>query len=210
MIPLGHSRTVFSGALPSGEIFATGLWANEAPSDEAATQAQADAFGTEISNAWGASGSPVEFNSPGMILQRVTVYSYLTNSGRASFVAEHSLSKAGASIYGQIPDQCAIVATLLTGSAGRRNRGRMYWPCTAPAISQGQMQNAQCENYAGWLSDLITAFNSHIGSQHMVVLSQVAGSSKSISAIGTDTRIDIQRRRANRETINSRYTNPVQ
>jgi len=200
-IPAGYSRTVFSGSLPNGEIWASGFWCNEAPSSEAATQDQATTFGTELTNAWSHAGAPAVFNVAGMTVDKTTAYSYLDGSGKASFVGEQAMSLAGASSQAQLPNQCSIVTTLLTGSAGRRARGRMYWPCTAPDMADGEMASGDVTLLATWMATLIGSLNGHLGDQAVVVLSQVAGTSKPVSAIKVDSRIDIQRRRANKETI---------
>jgi hypothetical protein len=97
-----------------------------------------------------------------------------------------------------LPDQCTLVVTLLTGFAGRRNRGRMYLPYQAGTMTNGQAVQANIDPLALWWSNLIHAWNSHIGTQHVVVLSQVAGASHSVNAVQIDSKIDIQRRRADK------------
>lgn len=205
-IPSGYSRSVVSGTLPGGEIWAIGLWANEAPSDQAATQSQADSFADDLTTKWSDSGSPATFNTAQMSATRLTVYSYLAAGGRATHVAESGLSLPGVNTQSSQPDQCCLVASLRTGMSGRRHRGRVYWPLTGSGLVQGQVADPLAQNHATWMRDLIQAWNGHLADERMVVLSQTAGTSAPITAITVDTRVDIQRRRANRQTITGSHT----
>lgn len=198
MIPSGYSRNVVKGTLPGSEIFEISFWTDEAPADQGATQTQADNFAGEWSTAMANTGSPKGFLPVGGSFDELTVYSYLDNTGKASHIGQTAIA-GGAGTTAQImPDQCALVATLQTGFAGRRNRGRMYFPYLAVGLSGGQVPSSNVDNFATWLSNLITALNSHLGGQHVCVLSQVAGTSHSVSAIKVDSKVDIQRRRADK------------
>lgn len=199
MIPLGYSRNVISGSLPNGEIWATGFWCDEAPSDQAATQTQANDFATDLNARWGITGAPNNHWAAGTTADKITVYSYLDTTGRATHVAEAALTATSSNTQ-SCPNQVSICTTLLTGVAGRRNRGRMFWPANAPAaLTNGELSSAWVDNLATWLAGTITSLNGDLGGQHVVVLSQVAGTSHSVNAVSVDSRLDIQRRRADRE-----------
>ena len=71
----------------------------------------------------------------------------------------------------------------------------------AGALTSGQLTAAQCADIATWWANLLGAFNAHLSTQRMVVLSQVAGSGNPIVSTRVDSRLDIQRRRADRESI---------
>lgn len=199
MIPSGYSRNVISGALPNGEMWATSFWCDEAPSDQAATQTQANKIAADLNARWSVTGSPTNFASSGTTFSTLTTYSYLDTTGKAKYVAEAALTGTSSNTQ-SCPNQVSIVTTLLTGNAGRRNRGRMYWPCNAPpGMTNGELPSAWVDNLAAWLSGTITAVNGDLGGQHVCVLSQVGGTSHSVNAVKVDSRFDIQRRRADRE-----------
>lgn len=197
-IPSGYSRNVISGKLPGGEIWQCSLWANEAPSDLAATQAQATAFAGKIQTDAANAGSPVSLLASGGTMDLLTTYSYLDSSGKATFVANAPITTSAPAGTQTLPDQVTLCVTLLTGLAGRRHRGRVFVPYQTGALTAGQISNTIATNVATWWSTLITHLNSTLGTQHIVVLSQVAGTSNTVNAVQVDTKLDIQRRRADK------------
>jgi hypothetical protein len=198
MIPSGYSRNVFQGTLAGGEIFQTSFWCNEAPSDQAATQAQADAIASKWNADKGVSGNPLGMISSGSSYDSITTYSYLDNTGKATFVGHTVLATSTGVTAQNLPDQCCLVATLLTGNAGRRNRGRMYFPLQVATLTSGQVSSTLTSGFATWLSSFFTHVNSTLGTQHIVVLSQIGGTSHTVNAVQVDSKIDIQRRRADK------------
>lgn len=198
MIPLGYSRNVISGHLPGGESFQMSVWANEAPSDEAATQAQADAFASDFSTKLAGTGSPTSFLGSAGGYDKITVYSYLDNTGKATFGAESNITGGTGGTTQALPDQVALVITLLTGYSGRRNRGRIYMPMQASTITNGQISTTNVDNISAWWKGLFDAWNAHLGTQKLVVLSQIRGDGKPIVSLEVDSKLDIQRRRADK------------
>ena len=198
MIPSGYSRNVISGKLPGGEIWQSSFWCDEAPSDQAATQSQADAFASDISSALTTAGTPIDHMCAGSTIDTLTTYSYLDATGHATHVAVSNITGGAAALTQTLPDQCCLVVTLLTGVAGRRHRGRLYIPYLADTLSGGQVSSSKITDIAAWWSSLITALNGDLGGQHVVVLSQAGGSSVSVNAVQVDSKIDIQRRRADK------------
>jgi hypothetical protein len=208
-IPSGYSRTVISGHMPNGEIFQTGFWCDEAPSTQAATQTQAADFAEDLTGSWGNAHTISGMLSTDTGIDLVTAYSYLDGSGKATYVGESTVSLAGTVSAPTMPNQCAVAMTLQTGMAGRRHRGRMYWPVNAGALNNGELSNTAVSNAALWLSALITAWNARLGDQHVVVLSQVAGTSAPVTAVRVNSTIDTQRRRAASQSITYSLTEPV-
>lgn len=208
MIPSGYSRTVLIGHLSGGEIFNTGFWTAEAPTSEDAATTQAEAFAA----AWNAKvadvGHPESFLGSASGYDTLRVYSYTDTSGTASFIGEAALTNPSTSGVDSLPNQCALVATLLTGRSGRRNRGRMYLPCTKASTTGGQITTALAGNLCAWVADFLGDCATAAG-QPVVVLSQVAGTAGNITQVRIDTRVDIQRRRAASESGISSVTNDV-
>jgi hypothetical protein len=73
----------------------------------------------------------------------------------------------------------------------------MYLPCTAATVqSTGQVSSAISSGVANDIAAILSAVNQSAG--QVVVLSQVAGSAKPITSVSVDTKLDIQRRRADK------------
>lgn len=197
-IPLGYSRNVIRGHLIGGEIFEWGFWSAEAPADDAAANAQATAVATAYTTAIGTGTGPHTFLSTGESIDQVRVYSYTTGGPTAQHVGSAPLSQGGTTTA-TCPNQVAVVCTLQTGFSGRRNRGRCYLPCThTSALVNGQLSSAQTTALAQFMQKFFQNVNSAV-TQPVVVLSQVAGSANNVLTIRVDSRLDIQRRRANRQ-----------
>lgn len=204
-IPLNHSRNVVFGTLPGGEIFNWSLWADRAPASAAAANDQAQG----IANAFKNTAGPVNAVRPEKLLGSdanyvgVKTYAY-TGGTAASFVGVGTIGVAGNSGASQVlPDQLALVVTLRTALAGRSHTGRIYLPITKWNLSsQGQMAKAETDGLAAWFAAFLTAANTSltgVSGNHMVVASQKLGTSQSITSVTVDTKIDVQRRRANRQ-----------
>lgn len=210
-IPSGYSRSTFYGTLPGGDIFNFSLWANEAPADQAATQAQADAFATEFKVSPGTNVSAWQICSTTTTFSGVRVYSYLDTTGKATHIADSAIGQAGTASSGStLPNQCCVVVTLKSAVAGRRSQGRIYLPCTNQALSSPPaLSTAIVTGLANWMADLIHRLNSHIGSQKIGVLSQVGATFQPFTTVKVDSKIDIQRRRANKGVISYTYSTPI-
>lgn len=200
-IPSGYSRTVVHGTVSHGDVFQWGMWANEAPSDQAATQAQADSFAADLQTVLGDTTGIKSLISTDSSYIGVRVYSYLDDTGKATFIGDTEFSPVLGSGLGSLPDQTCLVATLLTGHAGRRNRGRIYLPCNGYKLIAGQLDQPTTAAIAANVASLIGLWNGHLGDQRISVLSQVAGSANPVTSVQVDSRTDVQRRRANREVV---------
>lgn len=198
-IPSGYSRNTISGHLRNGEEFAWSFWCDEAPSDQGATQTQADFIATDFNNLATTSGNPMGFIDSDSGYDKLTVYSYLDTSGKATHVAEADLGHVGTSSSGSLPNQCSLVCSLRTATAGRRGRGRVYLPCNDTVMSSGQVASGNVGQLATWMAAFLTSVNGDLGDQHVVVLSQVSGTAHPITSVVVDSKIDIQRRRAKSE-----------
>lgn len=198
-IPLGYSRAVLSGHLRNGEIFQWGFWCSEAPTDAAAANTNAQAIATAYEGLQSTAGTPQHLIDNASGYDHVRVYSYPNGGPRAEFVGEAPITSGVGTGAGDLPNQCCIVATLETGLAGRRHRGRVYLPANAQQLTTGQAASGDPALYASWMVQFIRAVNSAVAPGFVVVLSQVAGSAQRVTAVTVDSRVDIQRRRADRE-----------
>lgn len=206
-IPLGYSRHVLSGHLPNGEKFQTGFWVSEAPSDAAATTADAQAVATYLNAHWADVGSPTSHLSAGGQYELVTVYSYPSGGPDASYVGTAALTGGSGTGTQSYPDQCSMCVSLHTGLSGRTHNGRMYIPYLAGgALSAGQIGSSLLNNYATWWKTTFDGINSAVSPGFTVVLSQKLGTAQRVTSLSIDSRMDIQRRRADREVVSYKAT----
>src|SRR5687767_8899399 len=79
----------------------------------------------------------------GSVLGECTVYAYGT-SGPA-IASGSATGGAGGTGTVAAPPQTAMTISLLTGSPGARNRGRVYWPCLVATVqSDLRVSSATC------------------------------------------------------------------
>lgn len=196
-IPSGYARFMIKGTLNGGDIFEWGFWNAGAPTTAAAATAAATAVATAL-GVTSTGTTPWGLISSGEHYDEVRCYSYPAGGPTATYVGSAPASHTGGG-SGSAPNQVALCVTTLTGLSGRRNRGRIYLPCTAPGtLTSGQRSSTNTDSVVTWLVDFFHAVNSGIG-QPCVVLSQVAGSANNITAVRVDSKLDVQRRRANRQ-----------
>lgn len=201
--PAGVSRVVLSGHLAGGEIFQTGFYIAGAPVDQATTQGIADGFASNWVASAGDAARSILAGSSGY--DKVTVYSYVAaGPAPASFVGEAALVGVGTG-GGQLPNQIALVATLLTGAAGRRNRGRMYLPANGMPLTGHQALLSLATSVATGMVAIFSQFDD----AGVVVVSGVAGTARRVTSVRVDTRPDVQRRRAGKQTIIGKAELPV-
>lgn len=195
-IPAGVSRVSLIGTGPGAEIFETGFWLQVAP----ATDALADALAADIVAAAGTVALP---NLRSLIpadssYRSVRVYSYPAGGPTAAHVGEAAIATGAGTATGSNPLQVAMVVTLLTGSAGRRNRGRMYLPATGVVMVDHMFSSARVDAAAQGVRDLLAGLGSETPPKPPVVVSTAGSSAKPITSVRADNKPDIQRRRANK------------
>jgi len=210
-IPANTLRFSIRGNLPGNEIWNCSFWlrptgAATAPSDGTA----ADALLTTLKGVthWATFKAQILANlraTGGIVEERL--YCYPTTGTTAAAVAVQSDVAAGTSTGGTLPNQCAVVVTLLTGVAGRSQRGRVYLPLSGGAVSttDGQLTNTLPTlraELANWNKDMALLASGWA----IYVVSQTRTSSLPVVQCKIDTRVDVQRRRANRQAATSSAT----
>lgn len=135
-------------------------------------------------------------------LDTVNAYHYPGGTTKADAVGAFvpPVPKAGVGTA-HLPNQCALVTTLQTGLAGRRNRGRMYLPVTGVTVQPtAQLSIGQAtEVNNGWQTFFNDVNASDTGG--IVVVSTTGSVAHDVTGVKTDTRLDIQRRRAEQQAI---------
>lgn len=188
------------GHLTGGEIFTTGFWLSDTP---IATQADANSLAAAIkalitTTSFATIRSAISATSGYDV---VRVYSHPDGQELAQFIGESGSTSVVGTGTTYHPLQCALVVTTRTNLAGRRHRGRMYFPWTAaPLGSDHQVGSGSLAPFLAEVDTFLTAVNALTGVGGVAVVSRVgAGEQNPVTAISADTRLDIQRRRANRQ-----------
>jgi hypothetical protein len=130
------------------------------------------------------------------------LYCYPSGGPTAAAIGSKALTVAGTGSTGTTPLQTAMVATLLTGQAGRSFRGRIYVPAPNAAIGTDHQFTTGVldavgeglQTYLGWIktSDVLPDSTGLFGS----IVSQQRSVATPITDIRIDTKPDVQRRRA--------------
>lgn len=207
-IPGNTAKVVIQGHLGATEIFETGFWqAGITPPGPGS----AGGYATAVAGIIGANLTGLKAllrASDGY--DNVRVYFYPSGGPTAAYIGTAPITGGvGTSATGNQPYQQCMVATMLTGLAGRRNRGRMYLPATGALLSNSLFVTSACAAAASALAGMFNSMNSGTTDEGSVsVVTNVGSTSHPVTAIAVDNKADIQRRRANKtpSTITSSAT----
>lgn len=205
-VPTDCWRIVYRGSLPYGEVWQTGVWlqGNAPTSNSAATAGAQLEFGAEGTATPSSYWNAVKALLPSSItLDQVAVYSYPTGGTTAAFIGlSTGTPLAGTSSNNLLPNQMCACLSLLTDSSGRSYRGRMFLPVSSSLIppTSAKLDSTPRTTLTGVWSTKFTDFNAASGWGDVVVVSQKLGIATRVTAVRMDSRPDVQRRRANRET----------
>jgi hypothetical protein len=209
-MPANTVRNVIRGTLAGGEIFQTSfMTVGLAPTSEDLAQAYSDS----LRDRWLAH-LPTLLNmiNSGCAYDGVTIYAYPAGGTAATFTASTDFATPQIGTGNAIlPDQVCLVMTLLTGAAGRRNRGRMYLPATGVTMAAGGLVSAT--QVATWVTGVESIFSDINGQAPNMggvsVVSNVGTTSRLVTSVRSDQRADIQRRRANKQVTGATSEQPV-
>lgn len=179
---------VQSGALTTPSAAEMGSFAQQAYADFLSAAWNTAASGAQALNAVVGSASNVD---------QARAYFYGTSSTAQVVGQSTGAAVPGATSRTQ-PGQVAIVCSLLTGLAGRSNRGRLYLPNgTINTGADGNLSTALLQgianSIANWLSLLRT--RSLGGSTVIPVVASATGPGVPITTVRVDSVADTQRRR---------------
>lgn len=214
-IPPNSARIVFSGALPGGEVWSSGFWMATVTGDFI-NQAGLDSMVMAASAQFGETSSTGVLRTAAADIwnlqttwTKTTGYLY-TGAATAAYISEHTLGTPLAGSAGHnLPNQCTTVLSLRTGLPGRSNRGRMYVPCTGALLgNDGELSSAVTTELSGHAGSSFTALN-ELGYAPAAVVSGTHTTHRAITDVIVDSRVDIQRRRANSQSITLAVTTPV-
>jgi hypothetical protein len=208
-LPANTIKTVISGTLAGGEQFAFGFQAqgNSDDAQFALTQYQGVVVGALNGNLL--TTSVLALFPTSTVFTTVTSYLYKGGTG-AAFTVQTSLSgKAGTASSSALPNQCAIVVSLLTGIPGRSTRGRAYLPGFA-SVSMGgvtgQLQTGGVAQVCNAFAAMLSGIKDTTNGRSPVIASATHGLMTPITGVAIDTIVDTQRRRRDKLTAVARST----
>ena len=207
MAPNNTQRLSVGGDTYGGEVWECTLWfkptviGDTVPDNngDAATTLDNMTTGTEWDTL---AGALVRFLPTSGGINKAKLYCYPGGGSAAAAIAEKTLTVAGTGTGGTTPLQTSLVATLLTGQAGRSYRGRIYVPAPNISISSDHQVSLSditavangVAQYLSWtkLAAILPSGNGLLG----VVASEKRLAATSITQVRVDSKPDVQRRRA--------------
>lgn len=203
----GTLKAQIKGTLPGGEIFSWGLSLMAA---SGAPGVQADVAASVIASSITPSITPELYSllPASAAYSSVSVYHY-GGGAHADAVGYAPIGHNGTGTANPMPNQVAIVVTQETARPGRSYRGRSYIPVLRLNLSaDGQVVDSIL---TAVLTDIATVIgnlkaNSGDAGSIKTVVASSKGFNTDLTAISADTRLDIQRRRAESQAINDRVT----
>lgn len=152
-----------------------------------------------------ATGGPKAMWGNNTVYDTLECYAYDANATTAGAQAAAAVTPIAGLVSPPLPTQLAIVHSLLSGSPGRKNRGRYYMPMTSASLlgtSEGQLTAAACTSLSttavAWFH-AVSAID--IGTQAPIPVVATRGSEPYvlIESINVDSKVDTQRRRVDKE-----------
>lgn len=199
--PAKTIKTVIGGTIGAQEIFAFGFQL-----DGSNVSGQVDLDGVNGACVAALTNNFLVSATLDLFAQAVTfdsVRNYLYTGGTtASLVSESTgINKHSAVAQVALPNQCAVVVTLETGTPGRSHRGRAYLPpVNINALRQdGQLLSSACTQLANSFASMLKALHDDpapVG--RPVVASATKGSMTTVNQVRVDSIVDTQRRRRNK------------
>lgn len=208
-MPYTGSHILFTatGALPGGEVWSCGL-RTISGSAVGVDQATLEVYALAAANGWvtylnSEPGYATGTNCTSVTARLITFAGLTEAQGSAApTVAPGSGNPA------KMPNQNAVVVSLITGRAGRTGKGRVYVPLLAAGLQgDGRRSEADSQATAAGFAAFLTQLNVEIAGSllDMGVQSQKASPSGSkVTSVRVGRVIDTQRRR--RDSLVEAYT----
>lgn len=192
--PSSFLRTTLKWTLPSGEVANTTVAWRPSSALVSLDEATADAFETRLLAAWTALKSkyPINTKYVGMSVSWIS-----TTGTTLSRIDRPETPVPGTDSSPPLPNEVAIVVSLRTATAGRRTRGRMFFPApVGPWITDDAVWNATFVNLLkATVADMLQDVT--VGSEVFtpVVASATGGLLTAVTAVAVGNVPDAQRRR---------------
>lgn len=208
-------RLVVSGTIVVSQTWSCGLMFTAGTSDFP-TQAQMDtwtaAAATLFHTWWTGSPGVGGLASADTVLNACKGYSLPPGTDKADLMSVAPITPTNGTGSLSLPTQTSAVASLRSSNPGRSGRGRIYVPCTGAVMATHQLTSGEASDLAASTAALITGLNAvPLGVLDLtcVVASGTGGGAHPITHVIADSRVDIQRRRANEVTPFTKFTDAV-
>lgn len=195
--PGAVSRVVISGHMEATERFAWGFWLGNVEATQAANDTACNAIRDYFQNYAKTGLCGLLSSTSGY--DKVTLYGYGTTGTAAQWVSEAAITAGdGTSTGSSLPTQVAWVVSLRTGRPGRRYRGRYYVPVDTKTLTNHQFDSGLVASLLAGQQSFFNAINaSAVINGQVAVISEVGeGAVTPVTTLTADSRLDIQRRRA--------------
>lgn len=190
------AKIILSGALPGNERWSTSF-AVDHQTDYTVVELQnlLDQIATDFGAGGGMFAELAAVNPSSVTLDTITGYDYQGGTKAAlqaektgNFLPTHTNALT-------LPNQVCAVASLRTGLPGRSQRGRMYLPVLACAMTAtGQAATTQLDLLADGIATSFGTLNAS-GFGKIVVASATTGFNNQVTEVQMDHVLDTQRRR---------------
>lgn len=188
-----------------GDQFHMGFGVDSGAVGESSAQVVADKIADVFIDKWTTSYGGITLQGqypPGAKFEKAVVYERpRTAGGPSTELAEADLGPlTGTSGSATLPPEIAVCVSLLTNTAGRSGRGRMYLPAPVVATSdnKGLLSTGQQDMIKQWAAAFFGGINTQAGTDlNCVVWSRKTGQTHSITRVSVGNQFDVQRRRQN-------------
>lgn len=157
------------------------------------TQADADAFASNLDSSLTASGLLSRY-STATSLDRIVMRDLRTDgNGPLTSVIDAD----GTQATNPGPAQTCVVTTLRTTNGSRRGRGRIYWPTphSNNTDATGQLTTAAQTDYNDFMTAILDLGTSGLGVLDLGVYSRADDITRTVTSFTTDLTFDVQTRR---------------
>jgi len=199
-----------TGHLTGGEQFVTGFWV---VTPTYLSQTELNSLATSVAalitaTTFATTRSVISSDSG---YDKVRLYQYEAGAPKAVKVAEASITGVIGTGTSYQSLQSALVISLRTGIPGARNRGRMYIPWTAAGLgTDHQIGSTSLDAVLAEWQTFFNAVNALTNVDSIQVVSRTgSGAFATVIQLVADTRVDVQRRRANKQTITARVNRTI-
>lgn len=197
-----HVRQTIKGSLPGGEVWSCSLSFTNG-GDTAPDPTSLQAFGDACVPFWRAWVINTDTRLSSSVAATTLDTRAITPDGKTSYLAISDVSRQGGAVSVSLPNQCALVVSLITPRAGARYRGRIYVPALAMLVgANGRLQPSQAGPFLAATVTLLKGLNTAAAANlsptlwSLDVVSGVgAGAATNITSVRVGDVIDTQRRR---------------
>lgn len=202
-------RLTHIGTLAQGEEFNFSLWVNVGVGVPL-VQGNLDAFTTTVATLCknlfvndNLANNTIALLNTDSAYSKIRAYYYPGGSNVATLISEGDITRQGVGTN-SLPDQCSLVVSLRSAVPSRSGRGRIYLPANGVLLQSHQVPSSLIGGVGDAFKNYVEAVNGTAAGGRdatVAVRSNTQGVMRNVEKAVIDSRIDIQRRRANSQTV---------